>query len=156
MWRKFYRMTEQNRNTLIGLIALIVLIGGGILANTSKAVAVQYTYYAQFRTVDGIKINAPVYIFGVQVGKVSHMQLINGQAQVTLSINQEVKIPIDSSLEVQTAGLFAEKSMTILLGFETNVLQNNGVFSYTSNAVNVLGLLNQQLNLNILKRKAEQ
>lgn len=156
MWRKLYYMTEQNRNTLIGFVALILLIGGVMFASNNKNITAQNTYTANFRTVEGIKINAPVYIFGVQVGRVAHMQLTNGQAQVTLLINNDVEIPIDSSLEVQTAGLFAEKSMTILLGFEADMLQNNGIFSYTGNAVNVLGLLNQQLDNNIAKREAKQ
>ena len=39
--------------------------------------------------------------------------------------------------------------MIVLLGFEGDLLQDQMAFMYTGNAVNVLGLLNQQLDRNI-------
>ena len=150
-------MTIQNRNLLIGFLTVIGIIASIVfMTNSGKNVSQKHTYNAVFRTVEGIKIGAPVYVFGVQVGRVSNMQLSDAQAQVTIVVDANVEIPVDSSLEVQTMGLFAEKSMIILLGFEGDMLQDKADFMYTGNAVNVLGLLNEQLDRNIEKREAEK
>ncbi len=153
---KLFGMSTENRNLCIGFMALVLVIGGIFFAVAGqKSEAARHTYHAVFRTVEGVKIGAPVYVFGIQVGKVSHMQLSDGQVKVSVTVDATVPIPIDSSLEVQTAGLFAEKSMTVLLGFEEDILQDKNDFMYAGNAVDVMGLLNQQLDINMEKRKAE-
>ena len=96
----------------MGVLTLVCIMGLVLFIRSTKTVDTKpHTYYAMFRTVEGIKIGAPVYVFGVQVGQVSDMHLSDGQVKVTITADAGVEIPIDSSLEVQTVGLFAEKKV---------------------------------------------
>lgn len=146
-------MTKSLRHIVIGCITLILGLGGwyGFFIPKSEPKASVYSGY--FRSVDGLKIGAPVYVFGIPIGTVSHMVLDKGRVRVDVMMDTPIDIPLDSSLQVQTLGLFSEKSLAIGFGFEYDTLQPNDTFMYTENAVDVIQLLNTQLDRNIEKRE---
>ena len=110
-------------------------------------------YVANFETVDGIKVNTNIYMNGVEIGKVYSINLINGFAKVSMIINNSVKIPIDSTIAVETNDLFSLKVLLILPGFEEEYMKNNDIFMMAQSSVDALGLLNSYLDIKVQEKK---
>ncbi len=110
-------------------------------------------YVANFETVDGIKVNTNIYMNGVEIGKVYSINLINGFAKVSMIINNSIKIPIDSTIAVETNDLFSSKVLSILPGFEEEYMKNNDIFMMAQSSVDALGLLNSYLDIKVQEKK---
>jgi len=110
-------------------------------------------YVANFETVDGIKVNTNIYMNGVEIGKVYSINLINGFAKVSMTINNSIKIPIDSTIAVETNDLFSSKVLSILPGFEEEYMKNNDIFMMAQSSVDALGLLNSYLDIKVQEKK---
>jgi len=98
------------------ILAVFVLSIGGFKSWSSG-----YYLKFNFNFVNGVKVGAPVRYAGVDVGQVKKLNFIysNGQGtkvQVVGWVKNEVKIPADSTVWVNTLGLLGEKYIEILPG----------------------------------------
>jgi len=134
----------MNRHPLRDFIAgVFVLIGLCAVAYLSISVGgVSYggprglTLYANFDELGGLKTRAPVVISGVKVGSVTKIGLDKDyRARVTMDLNPDVKIPVDSSVSIVTAGLLGDRYLSISLGGEDQSLKNGEEFSFTESAI---------------------
>lgn len=138
-------MARETRDILIGLATLAAL--GLVLAylyggRQVTAEAGQMQLSAAFNRVDGLFVGDPVYVAGIQVGKVERMMLDNNfRAVVDFSVRNGVKLPTDSSASIQTNGLFGSKFVLLQPGGEMDDLKSGDRISYTQDAVVVSDLL---------------
>lgn len=138
-------MARETRDILIGLATLAAL--GLVLAylyggRQVTAEAGQMQLSAAFNRVDGLFVGDPIYVAGIQVGKVERMTLDkNYRAVVDFSVRDGVKLPTDSSASIQTNGLFGSKFVLLQPGGEMTDLKNGGRITYTQDAVVVSDLL---------------
>ncbi|MFH0809436.1 MAG: MlaD family protein [Pseudomonadota bacterium] len=102
-------------------LGLFVLLGIVLLAYLSLSVGQWdwfggrgYDIHATFHSVAGLKKDVPVEIAGVEVGRVSDINLIDSKARVTMHIKDGVKIPADSAAVIQTKGVLGEKYVEII------------------------------------------
>jgi phospholipid/cholesterol/gamma-HCH transport system substrate-binding protein len=101
----------------IVLLAVFVLSIGGF-----KTWTYGYNVSFIFNFVNGVKIGAPVRFSGVDVGEVKHVNLIvprnPGGTRVRLVcwVRSNVRIPLDSTIWVNTLGLLGEKYIEIIPG----------------------------------------
>ncbi|WMY97088.1 MAG: outer membrane lipid asymmetry maintenance protein MlaD [Arsenophonus sp.] len=118
-------MQNQKNGILVGLFFLIGLSAFLFLcwkvANI-KSFSYQRTYKvtAIFTNIGGLKVNSPVKIGGVVVGRIVDIILDKKtyNPRVTLAIfNQYNNIPDNSSLSIITAGLLGEQFLALNLGF---------------------------------------
>ena len=100
---------------LVGIIAITFLalrMGDfGLLNNT------QYTIKAEFTSASGLKKGAHVEMAGVSVGKVKNI-IFNPEtylAEVYIAIENNIKIPEDSTASIRTAGIIGDKFLKISL-----------------------------------------
>jgi len=97
-----------------------------------------YTVYASFATVSGLKKGASVDIAGVKVGQVTDIT-INAktfEAQVTIAIDKHFQyIPDDSSISVLTQGLLGEKYLGIDIGASDTHLAQGDDFQFTKSSL---------------------
>jgi phospholipid/cholesterol/gamma-HCH transport system substrate-binding protein len=102
---------------------------------------------AKFDEIDSVSIGAPVKIGGVKVGNISAIKLDekNFQAILTLSINKNVKLPIDSSAKIASSGLLGDKYIAITPGGDDNVIIDKGEIKYTVSAVNIENLIGKMI-----------
>src|SRR5690349_13921006 len=134
----------MNSNTTRDFVTgLFVLVGLGALAWLSFAVGgVQYTgngglsVYGLFDLVAGLKPKAPVEIAGVHVGQVAAIGLDeNFRARVDLDLDANLKLPVDSSAAIVTAGILGDRYIQLTPGAEDEVLKPGEQIPYTENAI---------------------
>lgn len=80
----------------------------------------QYTLYAKFDNVGGLKVRAPIKVGGVVVGRVSSIALDASDYSplVTLSVSKHFgQFPETSSVAILTSGLLGEQYIGLEPGF---------------------------------------
>lgn len=93
----------------------------------------------------GVEQATHVSMNGVVIGEVSAITIEGKQVRLTLSINEGIKIPEDSSVIVAQESLLGSKVLNIVVGDSTSMLASKGVltqskryasFDQTSDSVN--------------------
>ncbi len=102
-----------------------------------------YNVIAKFSNIDGVGVGSDVKIAGVKVGFVDKKSLdpTTYQARLDLSINQEIEIPLDSSIKVASEGLLGSKFLQISPGGDLEVLEHNGEIEFTQSSISFEDLL---------------
>ena len=99
------------------ILAIFILSIGGFKTWSSG-----YRINVNFNFVNGVKVGAPVRFSGVDVGEVKRVNLIfipeESRSNVRLEVwlRNNIKIPLDSSVWVNTLGLLGEKYVEIMPG----------------------------------------
>jgi len=133
-------MSKRLIKFFIGLIATTVLISLMFMNNT--AVDDSYTRIsATFNKVDGINAGTSVMISGVNIGYVEKISLENNFPKVLMNLKKEIDIPNDSSISIQTDGLFGNKFLMIEMGGSEGLLLENDSFLFTEDSILVEDLL---------------
>lgn len=133
-----------------------LLVAGGLLAIAFLAFKTSnmgqfsssrsYRVEASFSDISGLKNNARVSMAGVQIGRVSHIDLniANAQAIVTMEISHDYDtLPEDSTAEILTAGLLGEKYIGISPGASDTYLEDGSAILFTSSSVVIERLIQQ-------------
>ena len=103
----------------IGLVILVIFI---LSIGGFKTWSSGYHINLSFNFVNGVKVGAPVRFAGVDVGEVKRVKLEflpeENRSNVNLEvwIRNNIKIPTDSSVWVNTLGLLGEKYVEIMPG----------------------------------------
>ena len=107
----------------------------------------QYTLYANFKDVGGLREGAPVRLAGVDVGTVSRVWFLDDLEEklvgAELKINKSVKerIRSDSTASIQTMGLLGDKFIFITMGDPTERILKDGDFITSSETVSLYGYI---------------
>jgi phospholipid/cholesterol/gamma-HCH transport system substrate-binding protein len=107
--------------------------------STSKT----YQISAKFDNIDGVSIGSDIKISGVKIGTVAS-EIIDPEtyrAILKLNINQEIKLPSDSSAKILSSGLLGGKYIGIEVGAEEEMLQSGGQIQFTQSGINFEELL---------------
>ena len=102
---------------------------------------------ASFNKIDGIQVGTPVMISGIEIGNVSEINLKNNYPTLILRILKHLKISNDSSISIQTDGLFGSKFLVIEIGGEEEYLKNNDSFSYVEDSILLQDLLDNIIKI---------
>lgn len=116
MRNKFFE-TSVGVFIIIGVLCLAFLIfkvsGTSIKSFNSS----EYTIKAQFKNVGSLRTNASVKIAGVEIGRVTSISLdktYNGfMAVVTMSINDDEKIPANYSASIAMSGILGDNYVAL-------------------------------------------
>jgi len=92
----------------------------------------EYTLYAVFSNVSGLKNKAPVTMSGVEIGRVEKITLnSNGRARVVMRIKKDVKLSEDAIASIKTMGIIGDKYIAISQGGLDSYLQPGGEITET-------------------------
>lgn len=125
------------------LVGLFVLAGLGALAYLSFSVGglswggpARIPLYADFDEIGGLKPRAQVVIAGVKVGQVSSITLDQDyRAHVRLDVDAALKLPVDTSASIMTAGLLGDRYISLQVGGDDKQLQPGDQITMTESAV---------------------
>ncbi len=105
-----------------------------------------YTIYANFDNVSGLKTGDNVEIAGVAVGKVLSISLKQERARVEMRIDQGVQIDEDAIAAVRTRGIIGDKYVAVSPGPSDKYLASGGVLRQTESAFVLEDAIGQLIN----------
>ena len=109
-------MSDRAFRIITGLVAVLLALAAvffGIKAS-SGALAPKYRVVADFSDAgQGLQEKSDVKIHGVNVGKVKSVRLVQGQAEVSMDIESDQKVPTASKATIRPKTLFGEKFVDI-------------------------------------------
>jgi phospholipid/cholesterol/gamma-HCH transport system substrate-binding protein len=83
-----------------------------------------------------LKARAPVVNSGVKVGQVAGIGLDEHyRARVTLDVDRTLKLPVDTSASIVTAGILGDRYVSLQLGGETDILKSGDEIGFTESAL---------------------
>ncbi len=139
---------NPTRDLIVGLFVLLGLatLGylslqvGGIEWNAGEKIRL----IATFDDVGGLSYRAPIRVAGVKIGQVSGIDLDEDlRATVSLEVDADVGLSIDSSAAIRTAGLLGDQFIAVELGAEDDVLVDGEEFQFTESALSIEKLVGQ-------------
>jgi len=115
-------MKKYSKETQVGLFVLVGFLAIAYmsikLGNVHLFSDNDYAVKAMFNDVTGLKVNAPVQMYGVEMGFVESIGIDqdSGMSVVTLKIRKDVKLTDDTIASVKTSGLIGDKYIKISRG----------------------------------------
>jgi phospholipid/cholesterol/gamma-HCH transport system substrate-binding protein len=103
---------------------------------------------ALFPAANGVSVGTDVRVAGLRVGQVTAQRLDpqSYQAEVTLAIDEKVKIPSDSSAAITAEGLLGGTYIALLPGGAPTPLKEGDIIFETQGSVDMLGLIGSVIN----------
>ena len=149
----------MNKEFKIGLFAIASIIALIFGVNYLKGINIlneNRNFYAVYENIGGLQVGSTVLVNGYKVGMVSDINLLAQQRQnllVTISIDKEFDIPVNTICKIVNQDLMGSKGITLVLG-DNNYLVSSG----DTLIGNIEGSLQDEVNAQILplKNKAEE
>lgn len=113
-----------------------------------------YPLEARFDNIGGLKVQSPVTMAGVRVGRVETIGFDSDtyEAVVTLKIDKQYdRLPLDSSASIFTSGLLGEQYIALEAGGDPAHLKANDQLTMTQSAL----VLEQMIGQFLFKSAAE-
>src|SRR5215468_4042620 len=128
------------RDLMVGLFVLAGLAAVAYLSLGVGGVSLRgaggFRLYADFDEIGGLKSRAQVVISGVKVGQVDSITLDESyRARVALDLDPGLKLPVDSSASIMTAGLLGDRYVSLQLGGDPELLKSGDHITITESAV---------------------
>jgi phospholipid/cholesterol/gamma-HCH transport system substrate-binding protein len=113
---KIKKETAVGIFVIMGLLAVVYM--SVKLGNVQLFSDKYYEIKANFTDISGLKVNAPVQMYGVEIGFVSHIGLDQkkGVAAVSMMLLNEVELTDDAMAAIKTNGLIGDKYVKIVPG----------------------------------------
>jgi len=98
------------------LLAAVVLVVGTMWFQRFAVAEKRYSFFARFKDVGGLIAGDPIFINGVERGKVKKVDLQLNLVVVEMAVRQGVAVPKDSKVSLQAVGIMGERNVTIMRG----------------------------------------
>ena len=98
-----------------------------------------YSINANFTNIGSLIEGSKVIINGYEVGTVSKISLVypSYKVNIVMNIRSDIKIPVDSILSIQSAGIFDAPSVAISAGHSQDFIENNTTIANTKDWVSL-------------------
>ncbi|MEZ0328806.1 MAG: outer membrane lipid asymmetry maintenance protein MlaD [Dissulfuribacterales bacterium] len=146
--------TSENNfklETIVGLFLVAGIICFAYLAIKLGKIDIfhqnSYEVHALFSSVSGLKEGATVEMAGVKIGSVKKITLDTKkyEADVYLTLSNDVKISSDAIASVKTAGIIGDKYINISQGGSSTYLKDGQVITETESALDLEGLISKYI-----------
>ena len=128
--------------TVMGGVVLLVALFFVVFAFTSagSGTVSGYEVTARFDNAAGLTPGTDVRLSGVKVGSVieQKLDLESFSAVVVMSIQNDLKLPTDTSARVLPDGLLGSNFIELQPGGELENIANGGAIEYTQGAINIV------------------
>lgn len=135
--------------TIMGAVVLVVAAFFIVFAYSSADIAAVkgYEVTAKFDRVDGVRQGTDVRMSGIKVGTVVAQKLEPDTyfAVLTLSVDNSVKLPADTSAKVASDGLLGNKYVALTPGADEKILAPGGEITHTQSAINLEDLVSRYI-----------
>lgn len=128
-------MARFSNEFLVGLLAIVVvgLAAWGMVRTDDRPDGLEgtWTAYVSFPSAEGVYPDTPVRIAGVTVGGVDAVVLDGGAARLTLMLQSNVKLPLDSYAEIGSEGMLGDKFIRLTPGHDPSFLVDGATMKAT-------------------------
>jgi phospholipid/cholesterol/gamma-HCH transport system substrate-binding protein len=102
-----------------------------------------YPLKAQFSSIGGLTVGSDVKLGGVVIGHVTdeHLDTTTYAAIVTMDIDDDIKVPSDTSASITSDGLLGGNYVSLSPGGSNTMLAPGQSFAVTQSAINIEDLL---------------
>lgn len=141
---------ENIAEALAGLVVLLLAAWFLVFAleRTGSGSGGHYALMARFPNTAGISVGSDVRVSGLKVGSVTAQKLDTDsyQALVTLSVNNNVKLPLDTSAAITSEGLLGGSYIELIPGGDDEELMPGDEIIDTQGATDLMGLVGSFIN----------
>jgi phospholipid/cholesterol/gamma-HCH transport system substrate-binding protein len=136
------------RDFVVGLFVLAGIAAVGYLSISIGGFSLQnnqtLALWGDFNEIGDLTVRAPVMISGVRVGEIRRISLEkNFRARVEMDVDGNLKLPVDTSAAIVTAGMLGDRYVELQPGGEDQVLKNGDKIEFTQSAVILERLVGQ-------------
>jgi phospholipid/cholesterol/gamma-HCH transport system substrate-binding protein len=113
-------MTRRGLEIRVGIVvvlASVILVVGIMWFQKFKLVEKRYHFFVRFAEVGGLQSNDPIYVNGVERGRVGSVDLHANDVIVEMGIREGVDVPTDSRVRLKSIGIMGERFVAINKGF---------------------------------------
>lgn len=144
-------MASHATETLIG--AIVLAVAGVFLFYAASTADVSlggggYPLKAQFRQAEGLDVGGDVRLSGIKIGTITGLGLdpANYFANVSMAINDNVRLPEDSVAKIASEGLLGGSYVAIDPGGSDFMLEPGASFEHTQGSINLLDLVSKAIH----------
>jgi phospholipid/cholesterol/gamma-HCH transport system substrate-binding protein len=143
------KMRSNIIEAVMGTIVLIIASFFLVFAYTSSQATVSHGYQlkARFDRIDGLLVGNDVRVSGVKVGLVKSIRIDPKTylAEVTMTVQDSVQIPKDSSAEIISESLMGGKYIALVPGGDESYIAPEGIVVNTQSAISLEGLIGKYI-----------
>jgi phospholipid/cholesterol/gamma-HCH transport system substrate-binding protein len=140
-------MSRLKRDTLLGAVLLST---AGLTAwmalqvGALSGVGPHHTLSASFVNASGLKLGGSVSVSGVEVGRITDIQLVNNRALISMAVSNDVQVYTDAEAIVRARSVLGEKYLELRVGQESaGVISDGGTIETTSGQLEIDELVTQ-------------
>ena len=148
-------MNDRMIKFSLGFFAILLLINLMRIDKTTDSIG-SMTLLASFDKIDGVQVGTSVMISGIKIGKVEKIFLENNSPNVVMKIDKKFGISKDSSISIQTDGLFGNKFLSIETGGTDHFMNDGDKFSFSEDSVLLEELLEKIIKIGEKKEKGNK
>lgn len=144
-------MKRMNLEMIVGVFLLAGFISFAWLSVKMGDIEMfkkeSYTVTARFLSISGLKEGALIELAGVNVGKVTDVELDPGEyeAVVTMDIYKEVELQDDSIASIRTAGIIGDKFIKLTPGGSEILLEDGDEIAETESSISIEELVSKYI-----------
>lgn len=112
-------MTGRGLEIRVGavvVVAALIAVIGTMWFQKFQLAEKRYPFYARFNEVGGLVTGDPIYVNGVERGRVNAIDLRGDGVVVEMAVREGVVIPLDSKLSLKSIGIMGERLVAVTLG----------------------------------------
>lgn len=142
-------MGNSRIEIMVGIFLVIGFLAFGWLALRLGEVSLltqgrTYTLDAAFNNVSGLKKGSEIQLSGVTIGTVRAIRLDeDNMALVSMQLNQDVHLPVDSMASIKTQGIIGDKYIQLTLGGDTEMYKPGEILVDTESTVDIESLISK-------------
>ena len=143
------QMKKYAMETTVGIFLVFGLLCVGYMTVKLGHVSLlgdnAYSLFARFTTVTGLRAGSPVYMLGIEVGRVERLTMDqkDQKAVVEIRIQKGIKVYDDAIASIKTEGLIGDMYLSIDPGGAGKLLEPGGTITETQPAVDIADLISK-------------
>lgn len=139
--KKYFMETTVGAFFFVGV--LLIGIMSVKLGHVSFLGEKTYPLTARFSSVTGLRVGSPVYMFGIDVGRVERLSIDqkNQTAAVEMRIRKGIKVYDDAIASIRTEGLIGDKHLRLDPGGAGALLEPGGTITETQPDLDLADLI---------------
>ncbi len=140
-------MNKRKIEFYVGLFVIVGFMSVGYLIITIGEFNLfsqnHYLLHGHFSSATGLKTGARVEVAGVEIGRVSTIDIDRERlvAKVTFSVDKTIELSEDSIVSVKTSGIIGEKYLDILPGGSPISLESGDEITHTESSLDIESLV---------------